>query len=107
MEGPCLGQALPPREGGVALTAVQQEQGEVEEEWLQPGQQTVDGELGGRGGGGGVAYKDRGPHGTREAQGPLHSKGRAEKEDPQLARERSETGREQRKTVPRMQRSKR
>lgn len=39
------------REGGVALTAVQQEQGEVEEEWLQPGQQTVDGELGGRGGG--------------------------------------------------------
>ena len=55
---------------------------------------------------GGVAYKDRGPHGTREAQGPLHSKGRAEKEDPQLARERSETGREQRKTVPKMQRSK-
>ena len=95
MEEPCLGQALPPTEGGAALTAVQQEQRAVKEEWLRPGQQqTVDGGVGVR------AYKDRRHHGTTEAQGPLHSKRRAEKEDLQLARERSETGREQRKGCP-------
>lgn len=81
MEGPCLGQALPPREGGAALTAVQQEQGEVEEEWLQPGQQTVDGQLGGQGGGCGLQGQgtpwDKRGAGTPAQQGASRERGPA------------------------------